>query len=571
MGSDLRPIVNDQTGQLSMTNDSAASSRKLPLLASTAWSGGARPAVFGLVGALTLATAPNASALPANGTVVGGVASITSNPNTVTIDQSSQNAVINWKSFSIGKGESAKFNQPNSSAVTLNRVIGEDPSTILGSISANGKVFLVNANGILFAKGAQVNVGGLVASTQDITNDNLMAGKYHFAGSSANAVVNQGAITANNGYIALLGANVDNEGVITARLGSVVLAAGSAMTLDVAGNGLLNVTIDSGAVKALVANGGLIQANGGQVLLSAQAAGQLLKTVVNNTGIIDAQTVDSHNGIIKLLGDDQSGTVNVSGTLDASAPNGGNGGAIETSAAHVNIVPQAKITTAAVTGRTGSWLIDPVDFTIGAGGNISGATLSALLVTNSVNISTLPGATSGTMSGTPPVTNMNSTTVGPGDINVNDAVSWTAAPSTTTLSLNAYRDVNVNAAITATNGNFLACCGRDVNMNAAITTTNGSASLSAGRNVNLNAVGAMTTTDGNIRICAGLNINVDAKITLTRGSTIPAQSLNLPPGLLLQAGTGGTGPGVDGGTVIFGSLTGTESQGSPRRELSPRS
>jgi uncharacterized Zn-binding protein involved in type VI secretion len=196
---------------------------------------------------------------------------------------------------------------------------------------------------------------------------------------------------------------------------------------------------------------------------------------VNNTGVIEAQTIDTHNGTIRLLGDMESGTVNVSGTLDASAPNGGDGGSIETSAATVNIASQAKITTAAPKGRTGTWRIDPVDFNIApTGGNISGATLSALLVTNSVVISTIASGPDATTPGTPPVSTRNTTTPGNGDINVNDAVAWTAAPSTTTLTLNAARDVNVNQAITATNGNLVVCCARDINVAAAITTTNGS-------------------------------------------------------------------------------------------------
>ena len=152
--------------------------------------------------------------------------------------------------------------------------------------------------------------------------------------------------------------------MISAKLGTVALAAGNAITLDVAGDGLLNVTVNQGAVNALVQNGGLIQADGGQVLLTAQAAGNLLQSVVNNTGVIQAQTIENHNGTIRLLGDMQSGTVNVGGTLDASAPNGGNGGFIETSAANVNIASDAKITTAAPLGLTGTWLIDPQDFTI---------------------------------------------------------------------------------------------------------------------------------------------------------------------------------------------------------------
>ena len=460
---------------------------------------------------------------------------------------------INWQSFNVASGEAVRFVQPNSNSVALNRVLGADPSSILGSMTANGKVFLVNPNGILFGKGASVNVGGLVASTLNITDGDFMAGNYQFSGTGNGTVLNQGAINADGGYVALLGANVRNDGVIAARLGTVALAAGNAMTLDVAGDGLLNVTVNQGAVNALVQNGGLIQADGGQVLLTAQAAGSLLSTVVNNTGVIRAQTlVTGKDGSIKLMGDMQSGTVNVGGTLDASAPNGGNGGFIETSAAHVKIASDAKVTTAAPTGLTGTWLIDPQDFTIGsvATDNISGATLSALLVTNSVVITTATW-TRTDVAGTPPVSTLNTATPGNGDINVNEAVSWTATPSTTTLSLNATRDVNVNAAITATNGNLVVCCGRDANVKAAITTTNGSVLLSAGHNINLDPVAAITTTDGNIAMGAGHDINVGAKITLTRGSSIPSQSLGLPLGLTLSAGNDGTGPGVAGGTVVF--------------------
>ena len=270
--------------------------------------------------------------------------------------------------------------------------------------------------------------------------------------------------------------------------------------------------------------------------------------------MVQAQTLQNVNGTIKLLGGMDSGTMTVGGTLDASAPSGGNGGFIETSAANVKIANSVKVTTAAAQGQTGNWLIDPQDFTVGSGAtdNISGSTLSALLVTNSVTISTATGPNA-TVAGTPPLTVLNTATPGNGDININQAISWTGSSSPTTLTLNAVRDINVNAAVSVTNGNFVACCGRDVNVNAAITTVNGSVLMSAGHNVNLLA--AMTTTDGNINICAAQDINIGAKMTLTRGSTIPAQSLGLPLGLVLNAGYGGTGPGVAGGTVNFAPLT----------------
>ncbi len=330
---------------------------------------------------------------PAAPPLAAGAASVSTGANTLTVNQSSQNVVINWQSFSIGTGQAVQFNQPNSSSVALNRVTGPDPSSILGRLSANGKVFLVNPNGILFGPDAQVNVGGLVASTLNISDADFMSGRYSFSGPSGAAVLNRGAISANNGYVALLGGSVSNQGLITANLGSVVLAGGTAVTLDVAGDGLLNVTVDQGAVNALVQNGGMIRANGGEVVLTAQAAGQLLRTAVNNTGVIEAQTIGSRAGVISLLGDMQSGVVNVSGTLDASAPNGGNGGFIETSAASVNIADAATITTLAPLGKTGTWSIDPVDFTIEQLEETSTARLSRPrpLVTNSVVISTLPG------------------------------------------------------------------------------------------------------------------------------------------------------------------------------------
>src|SRR5450830_962314 len=442
-----------------------------------------------------------AHALPTGGVVTAGVAAIGGTPGSAVITQSTPNAVINWHGFDVAPGESVRFIQPGSNAVALNRVLGSDPSSILGTLSANGKVFLINPNGILFGRGATVNVGGLVASTLNIKDSDFMAGNYQFAGTSKSTILNQGTINTNidGGYVALLGANVNNQGAIMAKFGTVALAAGSVMTLDVAGDGLLNVAVSQGVVNALVQNGGLIQANGGHALMTAQATTNLFQSVVNNSGIIEAQSIGKRNGTIALLGGMQNGTVNVSGTLDASAPTGGNGGTIETSAANVFVTNNAKITTAAPQGAIGTWLIDPLDFTVdsSATANISGAALSALLVTNSVVISTANGSTT-TTPGSPPVTSLNTTTTGNGDININQAVTWTAAPSTTTLSLNAARDVNINAAVTTTNGNVAVCCGRDVNINAAIVTTNGSVLLSGGRDVNLNAVAALTTTDGNI-------------------------------------------------------------------------
>ncbi len=562
MNSIYRSVWNRTTSTFVATSENARSHASgSPSRASTSSSElrfGLRAVALGLM----LAFGAHAWALPAGGAVSAGSASIANAPGTTTVSQTTQNAAINWQSFSIGQGEAVSFVQPSASSVTLNRVLGSDPSSILGSLSANGKVFLVNPNGILFGQGAQVNVGALVASTLNINDTDFMAGKYNFTGTGTGNVLNQGTINADGGYVALLGANVSNQGVITARLGSVVLAAGSAMTLDVAGDGLLNVTVNQGAVNALVENGGMIHADGGNVLLTALAAGNLLQSAVNNTGVIQAQTIGSRNGTIRLMGDMQTGTANVAGTLDASAPNGGNGGFIETSAAHVKVQDGARITTAAPQGQSGTWLIDPVDFVIQAGFDISGAALSANLNAGNVAITTVAGPGAGN-----------------GDIFVNEAVTWNGLTGTagvpTTLTLTALRDTNINAPISPTTSNLVVCCGRDINVNAAITLVSGSVLLSAGRDVNvvrtaLNPGTAITVTDGNTELCAVRDINLSNLLnpggtplmTQTRSSaiaTLSLASLNVPLGLTLNAGIGATGPGPAGGTVNFvnGGVAGT--------------
>ncbi len=488
-----------------------------------------------------MAAAQVAHAAPVGGAVAAGAATISATGATTTVVQTTPSAVLNWLSFGIAAGETVRFVQPGANSVALNRVTGPDPSAIFGTLSSNGKVFLVNPNGILFGAGASVNVGGLVASTLGIADADFMAGKYSFARAGTGSVVNEGSITAGDGgYVALLGAKVRNDGAIFARMGTIALAGGDAITLDMAGDKLLNVIVDKGAVNALVENGGVIRADGGQALLTAHAAGSLLSTVVNNTGVVQARTIENREGRIILLGDMQSGTVNVGGTLDASAPETGRGGFIETSAATVKISPEATITTAAAGGLTGTWLIDPADFTISGAGDITGAALSNSLVSSNVTIQSSQG--------------INGTN---GDIFVNDVISWTAVPGTspTTLTLNAVRDVivTVGSKITAVDGNIEICCGRDITINAAMSATRGSILLSAGRN--LTSASAITVTNGNLTMCAANDVNVSGAITLTNGTSDPLRSLGLQRGLVFSAGNGGTGDGTVKLTGAPGSIT----------------
>ncbi|MBU6505361.1 MAG: filamentous hemagglutinin N-terminal domain-containing protein, partial [Betaproteobacteria bacterium] len=267
-------------------------------------------------------------ALPTGGQVVAGQGSIAQTSSTLTVSQGSQNLILNWQTFGIGSNESVRFNQPNAAAIALNRVTGSNPSQIYGQLSANGQVYLLNPNGILFAPTAQVSVGGLVASTLDLSNADFLAGKRTFSGNgSPAAVLNQGHLQATDaGYIALLGGQVSNQGTITARLGTVALAAGNQVTLDFSGNQLTRLQVDQAVLHALAQNGQLIQADGGTVIMTAQAVNALLDTVVNNSGLIQARGLSQQNGRI-LLDGGSSGVVANGGTLDVSNARGSGGSA----------------------------------------------------------------------------------------------------------------------------------------------------------------------------------------------------------------------------------------------------
>ena len=210
-------------------------------------------AVLGV--SLTL-VAPYAHALPAGGQLAAGQAVITTpSASQMNITQGTNQAIINWNSFGIGKGETVNIAQPSASSTLLNRVLGNDPSNIFGSLNANGRVFLTNPSGILFAPGASVNVGGLVASSLNIKDSDFMAGKYSFFKDIiAGSVVNQGKIS--GGFVALLGNSVENAGTIVTTKGTTGLAAGDEITLGFDPFGLMSIKVDKAAYQAQVTNSG---------------------------------------------------------------------------------------------------------------------------------------------------------------------------------------------------------------------------------------------------------------------------------------------------------------------------
>ncbi len=371
---------------------------------------------------------------PGGGQIVSGVGSISESGVTTTIQQSSQTLRLNWQSFNVDAAHTVDFVQPGRNALAVNRIQSSTPSAIFGRLNANGQVWLINPNGVLFGPSAQVNVGGIVASTLDVDANTLSGNTRTFSGAGRGSIVNQGSIVAaDGGYVALLGNRVSNQGVVSARLGTVALAGGSAATLTFDGSRLLHVEVDASTLGNLAENRQLLVADGGQVVMTAGAKNELLASVVNNTGEVRARTVGEQQGKIVLLGGMQAGQVNVGGTLDASAPEGGDGGSIETSAAHFNLAPDAHITAAAPDGHAGNWLVDPTNLTIDA--------TTASTVSN-----TLQGGTSVTEQTTATgATGPGVQSSGAGDININAPVTWTNAAANFTLqALNA---INVNAAV----------------------------------------------------------------------------------------------------------------------------
>ena len=267
-----------------------------------------------------------ADPLPTGGTVASGSASITTpGPGSMVIHQESDRAVVNWNRFSIGLGAAVDIHQPGPGSAILNRVTGDATSHIHGSLTATGQVYIVNPNGILIGRKGRIETGGgFVASTLDISDADFRAGRLTYRGQGASAAVeNQGVITVGRGgYAALIGGRVDNSGTISAPLGRIGFAAGERVTLDLSGDGFLQVALpsgDDGDAEALIRNSGTVSADGGRIEMQAATARDAARNAINLTGMAEARSVSVQGGAI-VLGGGPGGTVRVSGTVSAAAP-----------------------------------------------------------------------------------------------------------------------------------------------------------------------------------------------------------------------------------------------------------
>lgn len=245
--------------------------------------------------------------LPQKDRVVFGDVNIEKTADKMTINQTSDKAQINWHSFNIGENKEVKFEQPNANAVAYNRVTGGNASQIQGKLTANGKVYLANPNGITITKGAEINVAGLLATTKDLEQISESGNnKFTRKSTKEGQVLNQGKITAQD-FVVLNGDKVINEGEISveknsANNGKVYLSSGEDFTFTLP-DSVISVALEDNAVQGIVKNEGIIKA-GEITLLSAKGRKEALDSLVVNNGVLEATKVSNRKGKIVLSADE---------------------------------------------------------------------------------------------------------------------------------------------------------------------------------------------------------------------------------------------------------------------------
>ncbi len=410
-----------------------------------------------LLGSVTISIAS-----PTDGVVTSGSATISQTGTTTNINQATNKATINWNTFSIASNETVNFNQPSINSITLNRVTGNERSIINGALNANGQVWILNSNGVLFGSTAKINTSGLLATTKNLSDTDFNNNNYTFSGDSTNSIINLGTIDiANSGYATLIANSVTNEGTITAVKGRIHLVGENEVTVNFNGNSLVSLTVDKGVLDSIVKNTGSLYANAGEIYLTTNAVNDLLRGVVNNTGIIEAQSLGDVTGKIELFA--HGGEVQVGGTLKAED------GFIETSGKDFSIYDNTNV-------QTGLWLIDPVNLTID----------SALATTTTT---TLNGGA-------------NIELQADNDIDVDSAMSWNQS----VLTLNAGNDININAQLDLTSTAGLS-------LKYAQTTATGTYNVNAP--VNIESTGSFSTQKG---VDAAINYTIINSLGL-EGST----------------------------------------------------
>lgn len=539
---------------------------------------------------------------PQGAQIANGQVSMVNSGNQLTITNT-PGAIINWQSFSINAGEVTRFIQQSPDSAVLNRVVGQDPSQILGALQSNGKVFVINPNGILFGAGAQVNVNGLIASSLKLSNEDFLAGKLHFSGSATSGDVhNQGAITTpSGGQVYLIAPNVTNSGLITSPQGDVMLAAGQSVKLADASDPSIRVVVSASQDQAL--NIGTVVAQGGKVgiygalirqrgVVSANSAvrgenGQIIFKASGDTlleaGSVTSATGAGQGGEIQVLGD----RVGLLGNalVDASGQSGGGtvlvGGdyqganAAVQNATRTSIGTDATIKADALDSGDGGRVIVWSDEATRAYGSISARggkqggsggfveTSGHALDVAGIRVNTgAPSGKSGTWLLDPYDIEVRTTANGGSGVladfdqfadlpttGVSTVSADTISASGSNVILQAEHNLSFIDAvnITAAGVTLTATAGNDIHVNGTIATNNGAISLSA-------TAGGIALAGGSIHAGTG-------DIVLTAGTAI-TQSGGLITGGNLNA-TAATGIGSAGAPLLtrIGTLTAVNSDG----------
>ncbi len=469
----------------------------------------------------------------------GGGSNITPNVGHYVIDQTGNSLYIDWTSFDLANGEFVTFNQPSSTAVALNNISGGGSSSIAGTINANGRIFLINPDGIVFGNTASINVNGLIASSLLLSEADFAAGNYVFTNGGQNGnVTNEGTLTAGEGgFITLLGHDVSNAAgaSILATKSQANLISAEQVTFNFSQNGLLQFTVDQAVAKATaVSNAGSINATDGWVVMSAQSADNIIANTVNNTGILTATGVDTSTGEVYLVGGNGSvglGQVN-SALLNVSA-----NGHI-TSGDGLNVSGTAtldsgnghSISVNNAGNNFGSLSLTGVDATVTTGSavNLSGVSLSGHLSLTTNGAITDTGAV-GVGGVTTLITGDNSVITL--DEAANDFATITIASTGDSVILNDINDITL-ATINATN--LSVATAGNITQSADLTVSGNANFAATGADVLLNT---SSNNFGSLSL-SGVNAAVtEASATDLSGATLSGNLNLMSAGAISDSGT----------------------------------
>lgn len=498
-----------------------------------------------------------AYAMPQGEVIRSGKGEITRQDKDMTVNQDSKRLAIDWSGFDIANDERVTFRQPDKDSVALNRVVGDAASVIDGTLSGNGHVYVINPNGVLFGKNASVDVGSLVASTARISDSDMT----NFANAdgitmaipedSSAKVINAGTIRAEGGLVVLHAAEVENSGTITNPEGTTALAAARNLSLSADTAGKINFTVDGALAKAKALNSGMLKADGGYLVMTARSAGDVMSTVVNNTGTMEAKTLRQNEKSEILLDGGDNGIVELNGTLDASGMEAGqsagsikaigaethvedgatlhaigavDGGLIETSGDYLEIGDNVDIDAAGKTGKAGEWLLDPTEVIINdtGTGTVTGGSNAYTSGTTYLKTSTIADI----LKNNNVTIQATDSTYHNADITLASALNVGATtPGSNTLTLEAEESININADIHATaalnvvlNADTNGDDKGGVNINADIRT--GGGSLTTGANGATFFGGTNSGKNNRVIETSGGNVNIqnEARLQLNGGT-----------------------------------------------------